>query len=64
MQYTQVKINKRRLQRLKDISDQAKQSIDAIKYEHPTVTLAMNFHKPAGEANLYVRFGYGTQKVL
>ena len=33
---------------LKDILDQEKQSIEANKFEHPTGTLAMTFHKPAG----------------
>ena len=27
-----------------------------------TGTLSMAFHKPAGEANPYVRFGYGPRK--
>ena len=31
-----------------EILDQAKQSIDANKYEHPKVTLTTTFHKPAG----------------
>ena len=29
-----------------------------------TGTLATNVHKPAGEANLYVRFGYGPLTVF
>ena len=41
---------------------QAKQSIEAKNYEHPTGTLAMILHKPAGGANPYVRFVYGPQK--
>ena len=41
-----------------DILDQAKQSIEAKKYEHPTVTLTTTFHKPVGESNLYIQFGY------
>ena len=50
------------MKKLKEILDQAKQSIDVNKPEHPTGTLATTFHKPAGEANLYVRFEYGPQK--
>ena len=46
------------MKNLKDILDQAKQSIDENKSEHPTVTLATTFHKPEGGENLYVRFGY------
>ena len=34
---------------LKDILDQPKQYIYVNKYEHPTVTLAMNFLNPVGE---------------
>ena len=48
---------------LKDILDQAKQSIDENKSEHPTGTLAMTFQKPAGEANIYVQFGYSPQTI-
>ena len=47
---------------LKDILDQEKQSIEANKSEYPTVTLVMTFHKPTGEANTYVWFGYSPQK--
>ena len=32
------------------------------KSEHPTGTLATSFQKPLGEANPYVRFGYGPLK--
>ena len=46
-----------------DILDQVKQSIEANKSEHPTVTLAMTFHKPVGEANMYVWFEEGPQKI-
>ena len=30
---------------------------------HPTGTLSKTFHKPAGEANTYVKFGYVPQKI-
>ena len=65
MKYTQVnnKQNKDWAKNLKYILDQARKSIDVKKFEHPTNTLATTFHKPAGEANPYVRFGYGPQKV-
>ena len=39
------------------------QAIDANKSEHPNGTLDMNFHRPSGEANMYVQFEYGPQKV-
>ena len=39
------------------------QSIEGNKSEHPTGTLATTFHKPTGEENLYVWFGYGPQKI-
>ena len=29
-----------------------------------TGTLATTFHKPTGEENLYVRFGYGLYKIF
>ena len=38
------------------------QSTDVNKKLHSTVTLAMNFHKPEGGNNMYVRFGYVSQK--
>ena len=38
--------------------DQAKQSTDANKSEHPTLILETSFHKPTGEENPYVRFEY------
>ena len=47
-----------------EILYQEKQSIEANKYEHPTGTLTMTFHKPAGEANLYVRFGYSPHTIF
>ena len=49
---------------LKYILDQSKQSIKDNKSKHPTGTLYTTFHKPAGEANPYVRFGYGPQKMF
>ena len=49
---------------LKDILDQAKQSIDENKSERPTGTLATTLHKSAGEANTYVRFGYVPHKIF
>ena len=59
-------INKRRLEQknLKYILNQAKQSIDVNKSEHPTSTLATTFHKPSWEVNMYVQFGYGPQKLF
>ena len=48
---------------MEDILDQEKQSIEANKSEHPTVTLAANFQKPEGGANMYVWFGYVPQKI-
>ena len=48
----------------KDILYQSKQSINTNKYEHATATLATIFHKPMGEANTYVQFGYVPQKLL
>ena len=44
--------------------DKEKQSIEANKYEHPTGTLTTTFHKPTGEANIYIRFGYGPQTIF
>ena len=38
--------------------------IDINNYEHPTGTLTMNFLKPEGEANTYIRFGYGPQRIF
>ena len=38
-------------------------SIKSKISEHPTGTLAIKFHKPAGEENPYVRFGYVPQKI-
>ena len=34
------------------------------KSEQPTETLAMTFHKPAGEDNWYSRFVYGPQTIF
>ena len=47
-----------------EILDQAKQSIEAKNYEHPTGTLSTTFQKYVGEENQYVRFGYVTQKKI
>ena len=49
---------------LKEILDQENKSINMNNYEHPTGTHAMTFHKPAGEANLYVVFEYSPQTVF
>ena len=46
--------NKACANNLKEISDQAKQSIYVNKYEPPTGTFSTTFHKPVGEANMYV----------
>ena len=48
---------------LKDIWNQSNQPIDKNKYKHPNGTLSTTFHKPAGEVNLYVRFGYERHKI-
>ena len=50
---------KDRMKNLKDILYQENKSMDSNRFEHPTLTLATTFHKPAGEANQYVRFLYG-----
>ena len=52
------------MENLKEIIYKAKQSIDANKYEHPTGILATTFHKPKGEANLYVCFSYDQQIIF
>ena len=44
---------------MKEILNQANNSVEANRYEHPTVILATTFYKPVGEANQYVRFVYG-----
>ena len=49
---------------LREIFDKSKQSIEVNKSEHPTVTLDMNFQKPAGESKTYVRFGYSPRKIF
>ena len=49
---------------LKDILFQDNQSIEANKSEHQTRTLTTTFHKPVGEANIYVRFGYIPHKIF
>ena len=50
MKYTQVNNKKKKAwtKNLKDILDQAKQSIDENKSEQPPRILASNFHKTAG----------------
>ena len=50
--------------RLKDILDQAKQSIADNNSEHKTSTLATTFHKPVGRENPYVWFGYSPQTIF
>ena len=52
------------MKNLKDILDQEKQYIEAKKDEHPTGTLTITFHKPTGEANLYIWFRYGPQIIF
>ena len=52
------------MKNLKNILDQENKSIEANKYEHPTRHITTTFHKPVGEANPYVRFGYGQQKIF
>ena len=52
------------MENLKDILDQAKQSIEAKKSKHPTRKLSTTFNKTVGEANLYVRFGYYPQTIF
>ena len=49
---------------LKDISDQAKQFIAISNQLNSTGTLVATFHKPMGEANMYVWFGYVSQKIF
>ena len=49
---------------LKDILDQANQSINVNNKLHSAGTLTMNFHKPAGMANPYVRFEYDPQTIF
>ena len=41
---------------------EAVQSINDDKWNHKTGILATTFHKPAGEAKMYVRFGYVPKK--
>ena len=50
--------NKAWTRNLKDILYQAGKSIHVNKSEHSTITLAMAFHKPAGEENTYFWLGY------
>ena len=61
--YTQVKNQQKKAwtYNLKDILDQSKQSIDMKKYEHPIVTLDINFQKPVEGENLCVQFWYSPQ---
>ena len=48
---------------LRDILNQSKESTNFNKYEHPNITPATAFLKPAGEANISVRFGMSLRKV-
>ena len=48
---------------MKEILNQANNSVEANRYEHPTVILATTFYKPVGEVNVYVHFGYGPLKI-
>ena len=52
------------MKNFKGILYQHNKSIEANKSKHSTGTLAMTFHKPAGEANPYVQFGYGPQTIF
>ena len=47
---------------LKEVLYQINKSIESNKSEQPTVTLTLTFHKPVGEENPYIRFGYGPHK--
>ena len=38
--------------------------MDVNNDENPTGTLATKFLNPAGEENMYVKFGYGPNKFL
>ena len=49
---------------LKEILDQAKQSIDTNKQFHPTVTLTTTFLEPAGKSNVNFQFFYGPHTIL
>ena len=40
------------------------QCIYGNRRNYKTGTLTMNFHKPAGEANTYVQFGYSPLKIF
>ena len=52
------------MKNLKYISDKENLLIEANKSEHPTAPLVTNLHKPTGEENLYVRFGYIPQTIF
>ena len=41
-----------------------KKSINVNNYEHSTVTLVKNFQNPEMVANIYVHFGYVSQRVF
>ena len=56
--------NKYWTKNLKDILYHENQSTEVNKSEHPTGTLATTFHKPAGEENQYVWFGYIPQTIF
>ena len=47
-----------------EVLEQEKQSIEVNKSVHPTGTLATTFHKPVGEENTYVCFGYVPQTIF
>ena len=49
---------------MEEILYQAKQSIDIKERLRSTGTLTTTFQKYVGEANTYVWFGYGPQKIL
>ena len=43
---------------------ESKKIIDDDNWNRKIGTLALTFHKPAGEENMYVRFGYGSLKIF
>ena len=49
---------------LMEILDQENQPIESNKPEPSAHTLSTTFHKPAGEANPNVRFGYAQQTIF
>ena len=48
---------------LKEILNLSKQSIDINKKLQPIVNLVTTYLKPVGEANAYIIFVYGPQKI-